>query len=175
MQLWAQFNAPPLSRFLGHSDWYDDSKHCRSLSGIAWSWGELEWAYWFLTGWDMSLGALKTSYPWVPVQIGEIIAVRILFDRITYKAWVSKLRPARLYYAARSSICELRICYNPIGSWCEYWYCIFTKGWSKMNEGTKSGWRWMSSTWSLWSTVLFEMIVGVLTTCHTQYTWDSSM
>ena len=46
-------------------------------------------------------------------SIGEIIAVRILFYRITYKAWVFKLRPARLYYAARSSICELRICYNP--------------------------------------------------------------
>ena len=25
------------------------------------------------------------------------------------------------------------------------------------------------------STVLFEMTVGVLTTCHTQYTWDSSI
>jgi len=25
------------------------------------------------------------------------------------------------------------------------------------------------------STGLFEMIVGVLTTCHTQYTWDSSI
>jgi len=26
-----------------------------------------------------------------------------------------------------------------------------------------------------YSTGLFEMIVGVLTTCHTQYTWDSSI
>jgi hypothetical protein len=25
------------------------------------------------------------------------------------------------------------------------------------------------------NTELFEMIVGILTTCHTQYTWDSSM
>jgi len=25
------------------------------------------------------------------------------------------------------------------------------------------------------NTGLFKMIVGVLTTCHTQYTWDSSI
>ena len=27
----------------------------------------------------------------------------------------------------------------------------------------------------VWSTGLFEMIVGVLTTCHTQHTWDRSI
>jgi hypothetical protein len=27
----------------------------------------------------------------------------------------------------------------------------------------------------VYNTGLFEMIFGVLTTCHTQYTWDSSM
>jgi len=27
----------------------------------------------------------------------------------------------------------------------------------------------------IWNTELFKMIVGVLTTCHTQYTWDSSI
>ena len=34
----------------------------------------------------------------------------------------------------------------------------------------KSAWRFPRR-----STGLFEMIVGVLTTCHTQYTWDSSI
>jgi len=28
---------------------------------------------------------------------------------------------------------------------------------------------------TLQNTGLFEMIVGVLTTCHTQYTWDRSL
>ena len=29
--------------------------------------------------------------------------------------------------------------------------------------------------WAFMNTGLFEMIVGVLTTCHTQYTWDRSI
>jgi hypothetical protein len=28
---------------------------------------------------------------------------------------------------------------------------------------------------NIWYTALFKMIVGILTTCHTQYTWDSSI
>jgi len=38
-----------------------------------------------------------------------------------------------------------------------------------------SFWEELSEIWSKKCTVLFEMIVGVLTTCHTQYTWDRSM
>jgi len=33
----------------------------------------------------------------------------------------------------------------------------------------------MEHFWSTQYTVLFEMIVGVLTTCHSQYTSDSSI
>ena len=34
---------------------------------------------------------------------------------------------------------------------------------------------WYLSLIGSWNTGLFKMIVGVLTTCHTQYTWDSSI
>jgi len=34
---------------------------------------------------------------------------------------------------------------------------------------------WTVSSFSLYNTGLFEMIVGVLTTCHTQCIWDNSI
>ena len=34
---------------------------------------------------------------------------------------------------------------------------------------------WHSEDRASWYTGLFKMIVGVLTTCHTQYTWDRSI
>jgi len=36
-------------------------------------------------------------------------------------------------------------------------------------------WYTLSFIFLSWNTGLFEMIVGVLTTCHTQYTWDRSI
>ena len=59
------------------------------------------------------------------------------------------------------------------------------RGWTNMR--TKLCWNTQLGPSSLWLRVsyllimraqytgLFEMTVGVLTTCHTQYTWDSSI
>jgi len=51
-------------------------------------------------------------------------------------------------------------------------YSVSSRNFVKTNRMQKCLKRLCRSDCYLWSTGLFKMIVGLLTTCHTQYTWD---
>jgi len=69
---------------------------------------KLEWGYWQQTGWDMSEHALKKPRPWVPVHIGELIPIQILFVCTLYvftlrfpdqnSAWIYYLTMCATYF-----------------------------------------------------------------------------
>jgi len=118
------------------------------------------------------VGQARCGHPWSTRLHGVASRVVATPDLHGYTAWPAALWPPMIYTTTRRRIIDEPSFRTGPSTSCIHFIHVVSK------HDQKSG-AYTCKDNALEAgkdcTGLFEMTVGVLTTCHTQYTWDSSM